>query len=214
MSEDVFPRLVIDNVSPSHSSTFTAPLVRRSILMARSRLGTRVPSFSRLKCVSEISKARATTPCVSSLFRVRSHSLNCISPCNLPVWQSRCQATFARRAIAEDSRLGKDGDMELRLREWRNARGKTLEQVAEALDTNPSQISRLETGERRLNNDWITRLAAEYVCTPEELLAGPRILDDAERAMLDDFRSLTAQQRDAMAKTISALAIGNKDDTG
>lgn len=89
----------------------------------------------------------------------------------------------------------------------------TLEQVAEALDTNPSQISRLETGERRLNNDWITRLATAYVCTPEELLAGPRILDDIERAVLDDFRNLTPQQQDAMAKTISALALGNKGDT-
>ncbi len=82
----------------------------------------------------------------------------------------------------------------------------TLEQVADALDTAASQISRLETGDRPLTTKWIAGLADVYACTPEELLAGPQFLDDQERAVLAALRSLDPGQREAIEKTILGLA--------
>ena len=45
------------------------------------------------------------------------------------------------------------------LREWREHRKMTQEQLAGAIGTNASVISLLEDGKRRLSDKWLTRLA-------------------------------------------------------
>src|SRR5215510_13779994 len=45
------------------------------------------------------------------------------------------------------------------LREWREFRKMTQEQLAGAIGTNASVISLLEDGKRRLSDKWLTRLA-------------------------------------------------------
>lgn len=57
-----------------------------------------------------------------------------------------------------------------RIREMRKKRGLTLERLAERVGTNNQQISRLETGQRRLTVEWLTRLATALDCLREDLL--------------------------------------------
>ena len=57
-----------------------------------------------------------------------------------------------------------------RIKELREARGLTLEQVAEAADTSFQQIHRMENGYRRLTDEWMRRIAPILGVHPAELL--------------------------------------------
>lgn len=57
-----------------------------------------------------------------------------------------------------------------RIREWRQKREWSLQQLAEASDTTRAQIDKLERGERRLTVDWMVRLAKPLQCLPADLL--------------------------------------------
>ena len=63
--------------------------------------------------------------------------------------------------------------MSNQIRAWREYRGLTQEQLAEAANTSPQQVSRLETGARRLSDVWIGLLTAALSCTPTQLLNEP-----------------------------------------
>ena len=71
-----------------------------------------------------------------------------------------------------------------RLRELRQQRGLTLEQVADELGTTPATIHRLETGKRQLTEKWIRRLAAFYRVHPGEILEPLPTLTDEEKRVL------------------------------
>lgn len=57
-----------------------------------------------------------------------------------------------------------------RIREFRSARGWSLQNLAEAAGTSKSQIDKLEKGARRLTVDWMMRLAKPLGCDPRDLL--------------------------------------------
>lgn len=57
-----------------------------------------------------------------------------------------------------------------RIREIREQKGWTLQQLAAKVRTSHQQIHRLETEQRRLTTDWLTRLAKALGCRPFELL--------------------------------------------
>lgn len=59
------------------------------------------------------------------------------------------------------------------MREWRKHRHLTLDQVADRLDTNRGQISKLERGDLRMNDDWIAGFAFAFGVEPSELLRPP-----------------------------------------
>jgi transcriptional regulator with XRE-family HTH domain len=61
-----------------------------------------------------------------------------------------------------------------RVREWRQRRHLTIEELARRSRTTPSQISKLERGERRLTVDWMERLAAALSCRSQDLLPAER----------------------------------------
>jgi DNA-binding XRE family transcriptional regulator len=61
-------------------------------------------------------------------------------------------------------------DMPNRIRPLRLARKLTLEQVAERIGTSVQQLSRLEKGERRLNEDWMRLIATALGVGPADLL--------------------------------------------
>jgi transcriptional regulator with XRE-family HTH domain len=56
-------------------------------------------------------------------------------------------------------------------REWREFRGLKQNRVAEMLETEPSTLSRLETGKSPYDQDMLERLAEIYECEPGELLS-------------------------------------------
>ncbi len=57
-----------------------------------------------------------------------------------------------------------------RIREWRQNKGWSLQQLAEAAETSRAQVDKLERGERRLTLDWMVRLAKPLDCLPADLL--------------------------------------------
>ena len=57
-----------------------------------------------------------------------------------------------------------------RVREWRQRKGLSIEELARRSRTTASQISKLERGERRLTVEWMTRLAKGLGCRREDLL--------------------------------------------
>lgn len=67
-----------------------------------------------------------------------------------------------------------------RIKELRDQRGMTLEQVAEGADTTFQQIQRLEQGKRRLTDDWMRRVAKALGCSAAELLAVNPVPNSAE----------------------------------
>jgi transcriptional regulator with XRE-family HTH domain len=59
------------------------------------------------------------------------------------------------------------------IREWRRYRGLSQPQLAGAVGTDKTQISKLENRERRLTTDWLQRLATALRCEPADLLRPP-----------------------------------------
>jgi transcriptional regulator with XRE-family HTH domain len=97
--------------------------------------------------------------------------------------------------------------MQNRIRKLRLDRGLTLDQLAERAGTTLQQLSRLERAERRLTDEWMTRLSNALGVRPVDLLpdSGPdtreflqnpeevgwikfwRLLSDDERMMMIAF---------------------------
>jgi transcriptional regulator with XRE-family HTH domain len=59
--------------------------------------------------------------------------------------------------------------MENRIKELRKRDGLTQEDLAERMETGKSMISMLESGERRLNTDWINKLCNVFSVRPNEI---------------------------------------------
>lgn len=59
------------------------------------------------------------------------------------------------------------------IREYRTAKGWSLEQLAQACLSSKSQISKLEKGHRRLTVDWMVRIGSALEIDPRDLLIAP-----------------------------------------
>ena len=86
----------------------------------------------------------------------------------------------------------------------REQKGLTQKDVAEAVGTTANQISRLETGVRKLSPEWLDRLSFVLNCTKAELLGEEpqQPLTEKEKVMLETFQKLTPDQQ-AMIQTIA-----------
>lgn len=67
------------------------------------------------------------------------------------------------------------------VREWRERRQLTQEQLADLAGMTKSMISEFESGKKRLNDDHIAAFCAAFRVEPAELLAGPHFADTARR---------------------------------
>ena len=90
----------------------------------------------------------------------------------------------------------------------RKARKLTQRQLAEAINTTPQQICRLENGERKLAPEWIDRLSKVLNCTKAELLGEepPEQLSEREKAFLEMFRNLSEREQDGIMAAFNVLA--------
>lgn len=70
-------------------------------------------------------------------------------------------------------KIGQKRPLKWFLREWRKHKSLTLDQVAERVDTNRGQVSKLERGELRMNDDWIAKFAFAFAIEPADLLRDP-----------------------------------------
>ena len=96
-------------------------------------------------------------------------------------------------------------DVSHRLREMRQARGLTLEQLAELVDMTYQTVQRYETGARKLRVDDLPRFAEALDCEPADLVAGKQIAPDEYEA-LALFRKLNQEDRRRLLIQMGALA--------
>lgn len=97
-------------------------------------------------------------------------------------------------------RIGTKSPIRWYLREWRKKKGLTLDQVATRLDTNRGQISKLERGDLRMNDDWIWGFADALGIEPADLLRDPEV-----PTQTDLLKNATPTQRAQAEKVIEAL---------
>ena len=65
-----------------------------------------------------------------------------------------------------------------RIRQIREERSLSLQNIADTCNTDSSNISRLETGDRKLNFEWMEKIAAALDCQPYDLLPNAPTLND------------------------------------
>ena len=92
------------------------------------------------------------------------------------------------------------------IRELRKGRGLSQNELARKIGTSNQQVSYLETGQRRLTDVWMLRLAAALECHPVDLFGGPEQVTRRERMLVNIFRGLSEEQKTAFFKVASALA--------
>lgn len=93
-----------------------------------------------------------------------------------------------------------------RIREIREKTGMTLQQVADLVGTDRSQVNRLERGERRLTTEWLERLAGAFGCTPADLLAQSSPLRPIEDSLRQALRGFIFDALEKTDMTIEDLA--------
>lgn len=91
------------------------------------------------------------------------------------------------------------------LRAWREFRRMTQVQLAEAVGTKGSVISLLESGERRLSDKWLRRLAPALQTTPGHLLDY-----DPESVPTDLLEIWASIPEDRRAQAIEVLSTFRK----
>jgi transcriptional regulator with XRE-family HTH domain len=84
------------------------------------------------------------------------------------------------------------------IRQWRQHRGLTQQQLADRLDTSPASISRLEKGDQPYSQETLEAIADALNCEPQDLIAA----EPGTEAM----RSLWVQATPEDRETITELA--------
>jgi transcriptional regulator with XRE-family HTH domain len=90
----------------------------------------------------------------------------------------------------------------------RQARGWSMEQLAQIAGTNRQRIWQLENGNTRLNETWMTRLAKAFGIKPAELLPDHQrdvVLSDDEKHLIAAYRGLSEATRPLLPGMIELL---------
>lgn len=96
-----------------------------------------------------------------------------------------------------------DNQPRLFLKEWREAKGLTQQQIADRIGTDTGQVSRVETGKRKANQSWVFGYASALGITPEQLYRPPGApsLDDMVRNAPESLRRQIFVVVEALLKT-------------
>lgn len=105
------------------------------------------------------------------------------------------------------------------LRAIRKAQGKTLKQVADAMNTSPQTVQRLETGTMTISAEWIEKFCATLGIDPGELFDADDVLGTKANELTEQRRHLRARARTLQAEAtnfIEALQafLDRTDDEG
>jgi transcriptional regulator with XRE-family HTH domain len=84
-----------------------------------------------------------------------------------------------------------DTTVRMRIRSLRTARGWSLDSLAERVGVSPSQLSRIETGHRRLALDQLSAIAAALNVSLDQLVESADDSDVVIRPEKDEHRGLT-----------------------
>jgi len=66
------------------------------------------------------------------------------------------------------------------LRQWREFRGMTQDELAEEVDTSKGYLSQMERGDRPYNRKWLLKFATALHIRPDQLLGPPPHLSDKD----------------------------------
>jgi transcriptional regulator with XRE-family HTH domain len=91
------------------------------------------------------------------------------------------------------------------LREWRDFRKLSQEEVAERLEIDRSTISRIERGESPYDQDVLEKLALVYGCDPEDMLSINPFGDDQLRLAWSSLQRAPADVKARALGYIEAL---------
>lgn len=98
------------------------------------------------------------------------------------------------------------------VQEWREHRGLTREQLAAVLDTSPTMVWSLESGERGLSAKWLRRLSKALDATPGDLLDhSPSTASSNVRHIWEVADTRERRQIVAMAEAVIGLRRGTND---
>ena len=99
-----------------------------------------------------------------------------------------------------------------RLREWRRARGWTLEALAAEVGTTNQTLSRYERGARSITIDLLEQLAPVLGCKPADLLPDPEsVLGAEERDLLRRYQELAPEDRAVVQRIVRGLEGGEPE---
>jgi transcriptional regulator with XRE-family HTH domain len=90
---------------------------------------------------------------------------------------------------------------------WREFRGMTQEQLAEAAGTTAPMISHLETGRRQLTAKWLRKLGPALRTSPGFLL--DHHPDDISSDVMEIWNSIPEGSRDQALKMLNALSLAS-----
>jgi transcriptional regulator with XRE-family HTH domain len=88
-------------------------------------------------------------------------------------------------------------------RAWRLHKRMTLKEVADAMETFPSAVSKYELGDIPYSQRVLELLAEIYNCRPSDLLAGPPV--EAEKP-IHDLKELPQETQDQILELLNAAA--------
>lgn len=69
------------------------------------------------------------------------------------------------------------------LREWREARGLNMEELAHRAETSPGQLSDLEKGKRRYNRDWVRKFSTALSIEEVKIFQHPQVVLRGQRSI-------------------------------
>lgn len=106
--------------------------------------------------------------------------------------------------------MTQEGSIDLvdnRIRSFREARGLSLESLADKIGTTNQQVSLLESGGRRLTVDWLVRLAEGLKCHPWELVGEslPPEMSSLDHRVLEHFRVLSELQQHTLLAFLESM---------
>lgn len=94
------------------------------------------------------------------------------------------------------------------LRAWREYRGLTQQELAEAVETNANMVQYLEKGERGLSAKWLRRLAPALDTTPGMILDHDPLKLDSD--VIDIWATASSRERRQLANIARALVKDKK----
>ncbi len=95
------------------------------------------------------------------------------------------------------------------LREWREARGLTQEQLAEHAAMSASHLANVERGTKRYNEDILKALATALGCEPWELIG--RNPNQRAAAVVQIWDRIASGKRDQARRTLESFAEPKKE---
>lgn len=100
------------------------------------------------------------------------------------------------------------------IKQLREQRNLTLQQLADACNTTHQQISNLENNKRKLTWEWMQRVADALECHPLDLVEGPaEPKDQSERELIKAYRGLADGEKQIFSHMLDGLAKGkNKQE--